>query len=143
MENEYVKYLTSLYQNTCTALQSIEDLMTKTEDEEFKKELSNEYSKYDVISHECEMLGKSEDINLKDNNWFEKIKLWGAINMGTMNDKTTRHLAEMMLQGTVMGLVQCLKDIKDYRNTAPELDDICEKLSNLEEENYQNLKKFI
>ena len=44
------------------------------------------------------MLGKSEDIDLKDNNWFEKLKLWGAINMGSMGDKSTRHMAEMLLQ---------------------------------------------
>lgn len=143
MEKLFVNYITSLYQNACVALQSIEDLMPKVEDEDMRQELSNQYSRYDVIAKECEMLGKSEDIDLKDNNWFEKIRLWGAINMSTLTDKTTRHIAEMMIQGTVMGLIQCLKDIKDYRAVSPDLDDICEKLNNLMEENYQNLKKFI
>lgn len=143
MEKLFVNYITSLYQNACVALQSIEDLMPKVEDEDMRQELSNQYSRYDVIAKECEMLGKSEDIDLKDNNWFEKIRLWGAINMSTITDKTTRHIAEMMIQGTVMGLIQCLKDIKDYRAVSQDLDDICEKLNNLMEENYQNLKKFI
>ena len=143
MEKLFVNYLTSLYQNACVALQSIEDLMPKVQDEDMRQELSNEYSRYDVIAKECEMLGKSEDIDLKDNNWFEKIKLWGAINMSTMTDKTTRHIAEMMIQGTVMGLIQCLKDIKDYKAVSQDLDDICEKLNNLMEENYQSLKKFV
>lgn len=143
MEKLFVNYLTSLYQNCCTALQSIEDAMEKIQDAELKKELSNQYAQYDIISNECEMLGKSEDIDLKDNNWFEKIKLWGSINMATIVDKTTRHFAQLFLVGTVMGLVQCLKDAKDYRGVSPELDDICEKLTNLEEENYQKLKKYI
>lgn len=143
MNNLFAKFLTSLYQNTCTALQSIEDIMPKTEDEALKKELSNQYARYDVLSKECEMLGKSEDLNIKDNSWFEKIKLWGAINMSTMSDRTTRHIAEMMLQGTVMGLMQCLKDQKDYKGVSQDLDDLCEKLSELEEENYQSLKQYI
>lgn len=143
MEKLFVNYLTSLYQNVCTALQSIEDIMPKVQDEELKKELSNEYSNYDVFAKECEMLGKSEDIDLKDNNWFEKIRLWGSINMSTMTDKTTRHIAELMLMGTVMGLIQCLKDIKDYKQVSQDLDDLCERLTNFEEENYQKLKNFI
>lgn len=143
MKELFVKFLTSLYQNTCTALQSIEDIMPKIEDEGLKRELSNQYSTYDVISKECEMLGKSEDIDLKDNNWFEKLKLWGAINMGTVGDKSTRHMAEMLLQGTVMGLIQCLKDAKDYKAVSQDLDDICEKLCNFQEECYQRLKNFI
>lgn len=143
MEKLFVNYLTSLYQNVCTALQSIEDIMPKVQDEELKKELSNEYSNYDVFAKECEMLGKSEDIDLKDNNWFEKLRLWGSINMSTMTDKTTRHIAELMLMGTVMGLIQCLKDIKDYKQVSQDLDDLCERLTNFEEENYQKLKNFI
>lgn len=143
MEKLFVNYLTSLYQNTCTALQSIEDILPKVETGELAKELSNQYTKYDVIAKECEMLGKSEDIDLKDNSWFEKIKLWGAINMATMTNKTDRHITEMMMQGTVMGLIQCLKDAKDYKAISKDLDDICEKLANLEEENYQNLKHYL
>lgn len=143
MEKMFVNYLTSLYQNVCTGQQSIEDIMTKVEDERLKKELSNQYSTYDVLARECEMIGKSENINLKDNNWFEKLKLWGSINMSTMGDKSVRHIAKLMLLGTVMGLIQCLKDIKDYKGTSQDLDDLCEKITNFEEENYQKLKNFI
>ena len=143
MEKLFVNYLTSIYQNCCTALQSIEDIMPKVGTGPLAKELSNEYTKYDLIAKECEMLGKSEDIDLKDNSWFEKIKLWSAINMSTASNKTDRHIAEMMIQGTVMGLIQCLKDSKDYKAVSKDVDDLCEKLSNLQEENYQNLKLYI
>jgi len=143
MKELYVKYLTSLYQNLCTALQSIEDIMPKVEDANFKKELSDEYTNYDIISRECEMIGKSEDIDLKDNTWFEKIKLWGSINLTTIKDKSTRHIAELMLLGTVMGLIQCIKDMSDYKAVSSELEDLCQKIYDLEEENYQKLKNFL
>ena len=57
MEKLFVNYLTSLYQNVNVALQSIEDLMPKIEDETLRKELSNEYATYDILARECEMLG--------------------------------------------------------------------------------------
>ena len=145
INEDFVKYLTSLYQNVSTALQSIEDLMPKIEeiDESLKKELSNEYTNYDLLARECEMIAKSEKIDLKDNNWLEKLRLWSSINLTTLMDKSQRHLAEMMLLGTVMGLIQCLKDIKDYEKVSSELDDLCSKISELEERNYQKLKEFI
>lgn len=143
MKDDYVKFLTSIYQNTCTALQSIEELMPKTDDEEFKKELSNEYTNYDLISRECEMLATAEDLNLKDNTVFEKLRLWSSINLTTITDKTIRHLAEMMLLGSVMGLIQCIKDMSDYKGVSQDLNDLCQKLYDLEEENYQKLKNFL
>ena len=142
-EENYIKLINSIFQNLSTALQSIEEMLPKVEDEEFKKELSEQYSNYDLLSRECEMLAKSEGINLKDNNWFEKLKLWGSINMGTMIDKSTRNIAQMFLLGTVMGIVQCLKDLKDYSGVSDELTDLCNKLSDLEENNYQSLKNFL
>lgn len=142
-EENYIKLINSIFQNLSTALQSIEEMLPKVEDEEFKKELSEQYSNYDLLSRECEMLAKSEGINLKDNNWFEKLKLWGSINMGTMMDKSTRNIAQMFLLGTVMGIVQCLKDLKDYSGVSDELTDLCNKLSDLEENNYQSLKNFL
>lgn len=143
VNEEYIKYLTSLYQNVTTALQSIEDLMPKVaEYEDLKKELSNEYTKYDIVARECELIAKSEKINLKDNTWFEKLRLWGSIKMTTLMDKSRRHIAEMMLLGTVMGLIQCLKDIRDYEGVSAELDDICNEIYEMEESNYQTLKDF-
>lgn len=142
-EENYIKFINSIFQNLSTALQSIEEMLPKVEDEEFKKELSEQYSNYDLLSRECEMLAKSEGINLKDNNWFEKLKLWGSINMGTMMDKSTRNIAQMFLLGTVMGIVQCLKDLKDYSGVSDELTDLCNKLNDLEENNYQSLKNFL
>ena len=142
-DENYIKFINSIFQNLSTALQSIEEMLPKVEDEEFKKELSEQYSNYDLLSRECEMLAKSEGINLKDNNWFEKLKLWGSINMGTMMDKSTRNIAQMFLLGAVMGIVQCLKDLKDYSGVSDELTDLCNKLSDLEENNYQSLKSFL
>jgi len=142
-KENFIKFLTSLYQNVSTAMQSIEELQPKVENENFKKELSNQLTNYDLIARECEMIAKSEDIDIKDNNLFEKIRLWSSINLGIIKDKSIRHIAEMMLFGTVMGLIQCLKDAVDYKNICSELDDLCQKLIELEEKNYQVLKNFI
>ena len=143
-QEKTTKYLNAIYQNTKTALQSIEDIITKTDDEELKSELAKEQDAYFVISKECELFAKSEGIeNIKDNNFIEKAKLWTSINMSTMINSTTRHIAELMLLGTFMGIITCIKDEYDHQNVSSELDEIIAKLKNLEKENLKNLIPFL
>ena len=62
--------LTAIYQNCQTALQSIDNIMSSVKSDALKKELTDEESEYNIISKESEMLAKSENINIKDNNLF-------------------------------------------------------------------------
>jgi len=141
--NNFIKYITSLYKQLSISMQSIEELLLKIECDELKKELSNQLTDFDLIARECEMIAKSEEINLKENNLFEKIILWSSLNFNTIIDKRVSHITEVMIIGTISGLIQCLKLLKDYKEICPELDDICNKIIDLDEKNYQTLKKFI
>ena len=105
--------LTAIYQNCQTALQSIDNIMPSIKSDALKRELADEESEYNVISKECEMLAKSENINIKDNSMFEKIRLWGSIKMSTLTDKSTSHVSEMLLLGTFMGVVDCIKNLNE------------------------------
>lgn len=138
------KYLNAIYQNTRTAIQSIEDIISKTADSELISELSKEQDEYNCLAKECENFAKAERIeDLKDNNWIEKTKLWASVNMGTMMDKSTRNIAEMVLIGTFMGILTCYKDKEDHKNVSIELDEIMNKLYEFERKNIDRLLPFL
>ena len=148
MENiekeKITEYINAVYQNTRTAIQSIEDIMPKVKDENLKKELASEEDKYLVLEKECELLAKAQKIDgIKDNNWLEKAKLWSSINMSTMTDKTTRHIAELMLMGTFMGVITCIKDQADHKGISPEIDEILANLKELERNNIEALLPYL
>lgn len=145
MEKEMMtEYLNAVYQNIRTAIQSIEDILPKVKDDELKKELASEEDRYLILEKECELLAKAEKIEgIKDNTWLEKAKLWSSINMSTMTDKTTRHIAELMLMGTFMGIITCIKDEADHKGVSPELDEILSKLKELERNNIETLLPFL
>lgn len=143
MEEKRV-YLNAIYQNACTAMQSIENIVSKSKDEALTKELCAEESEYAEISKQCESYAKRHKISdIKDNNWFEKAKLWTSINMSTMTDKSSRKIAELMLLGTFMGIITCIKDKADHKNVSPELDKIIDKLYELERKNIDKLLPFL
>lgn len=138
------EYLNAVYQNTRTAIQSIEDIITKIKDDNLKKELAIEEDKYLAIEKECELLAKANKIDgIKDNNWFEKARLWSSINMSTMTDKSTRHIAELMLLGTFMGYLTCIKDQADHQNVSKEIDELLENLKELEKNNLKTLMSYL
>lgn len=138
------EYLNGVYQNIKTAIQSIEDILPKVQDNELKKELASEEDKYIVLEKECELLAKANKIDgIKDNNFIEKLKLWGSINMSTMTDKTNRHIAELMLMGTFMGILTCEKDKYDHQDVSVEIDEIIEKLQELEKANLKALWPYL
>lgn len=135
--------LTSIYQNCQTAVQSIDNIMPSIKCETLINELLNQESEYNILAQECEMIAKSEDFNVKDNNMFEKIRLWSSIKMSTLTDKSTTHVSEMLLLGTFMGTIQCLKDLSDHASADDEILNLCKKLLELEEKNIENLKTYL
>lgn len=138
------KYLNAIYQNIRTAVQSIEDIVPKVEDDAFVSELSKQQDEYSCLAKECEVFAKAEKIeNLKDNNWIEKAKLWASVNMSTITDNSNRKIAELMLIGTFMGIITCLKDKHDHKGVSKELDEIIDKLYNFERENIDRLLPYL
>lgn len=137
------QYLNAVYQNIKTAVQSIEDIITKVEDDELKKELAMEEDTYLAFQKECEVYAKSEKLDLKDNNFFEKARLWSSINISTMMDKSARHIAELMLLGTFMGILTCYKDQNDHGGTSKEIDELIDRLKEFERKNIERLLPFL
>ena len=144
MDKKITQYLNAVYQNTKTATQSIADIIMKVKDEDLIAELSREQEEYSLLAQQCETFAEQNGIkNIKDNNWFEKAKLWTSINMGTLMDKSTRNIAEMMLFGTFMGTITIIKDKYDHKNVSKELDEIIDKLYQCEKNNIDKLIPFL
>ncbi len=144
MKEKEEKYLNAIYQNIRTAIQSIEDIIPKSTNDNLTSELSKEQDEYICLAKECEAYAKAEKIEgLKDNNFIEKAKLWASVNMSTMMDDSTRKIAELMLIGTFMGIITCMKDKGDHKNISKELDELLDKLYTFERKNIDRLLPFL
>lgn len=118
MENQNVKKtaeaLAEIYRNTELALQSISNILPQVDDAETRDQLLAQHEEYERISAKATTLAKDRGIELKEPNPFKKAMMWGSIKMNTLTDNSRSHIAEMMVQGTVMGITA-------LRSTASEL----------------------
>lgn len=141
MQNKQV--LVSIYQNCSTGVQSINDLIKKTEDKSFKDILNAQYDRYASFNQKVETMAEEKGIELKDNNWFEKARMWTSVQMSTLTDNSTRHLAELMLVGTVMGTLTCYKTKADNKKASEDVLALLKELEEMQENNYNELKKYL
>ena len=106
--------LAEIYRNAQLALVSISDILPEVEDEEVKNQLHLQHEEYERFSAKAAVLAKNMSVELKEPNPMKKAMMWGSIKMNTLTDNSRAHIAEMMVQGTVMGITA-------LRSTASEL----------------------
>ena len=132
--------LAEIYRNAQLALESISDILPEVEDEAVKQELFSQHEEYERFSAKAATLAKNMDLELKEPNVMKKAMMWGSIKMNTLTDNSRAHIADMMVQGTVMGVTA-------LRTTASELpiegnDEIIALLNEMIEAEEQFEKKW-
>ena len=106
--------LAEIYRNAQLALESIADITPQVEDQEIKEELARQHEIYEQFSARAQVLAKDMGLELKEPNFMKKAMMWSSIKMSTIADNSRAHIADMMVQGTVMGITA-------LRTTASEL----------------------
>ncbi len=97
--------LAEIYRNAQLALESISDILPAAEeDAEVKAELLEQHETYERFSAKAAMLARDKGIEVKEPNPMKKVMMWGSIKMSTMANNSRSHIADMMVQGTVMGI---------------------------------------
>ena len=106
--------LAEIYRNCQLALQSINNILPETQDAALKAEIKSQHEEYERVSGIACRYAKDKGIELKEPGVMKKMMMWGSIKMNTLTDNSRAHIAEMMVQGTVMG-------ITSLRTTASEM----------------------
>lgn len=137
--------LAEIHRNCEYAKQSISDILPETDDEQIKNELLRQHEEYERISGKATLLAKERQIDLKKPNPFKKAMMWGSIKMSAMKDDSRSHIAEMMVQGTVMGVTALRSTIGETSDECAdeEIKALAEELLHLEEEFEKVWKKLI
>ena len=117
MENQVRKQteeaLAEIYRNAQLALQSISNILPATEDTEVRNLLTAQHEEYERFSARAAMLAKDKGLELKEPNPMKKAMMWGSIKMSTLTDNSRSHIADMMVQGTVMGVTSLRTTMND------------------------------
>jgi len=135
--------LLCLYRNLQTAKQAINNVIDKIQDSKLKRELKSQFKDYDELSESCEDLAKVFEIEISDNGFFKKMKMWLNVNMATMMDKSNKKIASINIIGSTMGVLDLMSILAESKKCKKELVSLGKTILSLEERNIEKLKPYI
>lgn len=141
--NSNIEFLNYIYQNSEMGKSTISELISIVEDEPFKKNLESQLREYteifDISSNKIEQAKeKSKGIS-----GLTKLTSYIMINIKTLTSKTPSHISQMLIQGSTMGIIDVTKRLKEYKDADQDIKDIANRLLKFEQQNVEEMKKFL
>ena len=118
-KNDNLNLLEAVVQNTEMGKNTLEQILPMTNDVQFKAELLRQRNIYHQLNQEAHTAIEACGGSAQGQSTMAKLNTKMGIGLKTLTDKSTRNLAEMLTQGSGMGVVDCVKSCKDYPNAAP------------------------
>jgi len=138
-----VNVLDELNKGACMGRDAIHFILDKVEDEALKEELNIQYEKYKEISEKIRKLYPeySEDEPHKTTA-MNKVMTWYGIEMKTLTDDSTSKIAELLLQGTNMGIIEGRR-LLNHKDTDEEVHSLVQEYVDMQEDAVEKLKTFL
>ena len=124
-------------------MSSISYLTTKLSDKDMKKMLVAMYSQYsNILSQINQHFEKYGEIP-EDSPLCSKMMTFYGIKMNLMRDKTTSHIAEMMIQGTLMGVIEVQKILNCDLDIDESTTKLLKEFNKFQRENIDKLNAYL
>lgn len=140
-ENE-INVLDELNKGACMGKDAINFVLDKVEDDNLKQVLNEQYEKYNITKRISELYPEYSNNEPHETNALNKALTWYGIEMKTITDKSSSKIAEILLQGTNMGIIEG-KKLLNHKHTDPEVNKLMDEYVSMQEDAVEKLKKFL
>ena len=141
MEN--INALDEIHKGACMGIDAINIILDIVEDESLIKELNDELNDYRITAEKIEKIyPKYDEGSPHGTSGVNKAMTWSTIEMKTMNDKSNSKIAEILLNGINMGIIEGTR-ILNNKKTNEEVTKIVEEYVAMQEKNLDNVKKYL
>ncbi|MCQ2564444.1 MAG: hypothetical protein MJ152_01095 [Clostridia bacterium] len=141
MDKKEEKLLNRVFQDAQVGMIAIDKILKKIKDENLKKIFKKQFDMYQEFGEKCDVFAINSNVEIKENNFFKKFKEAAMVYISLWMDKTPRHIVEMMINGTVMGIIDTIKVQKDLKTKNEELNAMVQEFLQMQEDFYEKLKK--
>lgn len=106
-EEKNINILDELNKGCCMGSDAVKFILEKVEGKKFKKVCEDLLEEYEDLEERInKVYGKYSDKDPHETNAMNKAMTWYGIQMRTMTDDSASKLAEMLLQGLNMGVIE-------------------------------------
>lgn len=141
---ENINALDEINKGATMGIDAINFILDKVEDDTFKEVLQIEKDKYKVISNKINEIYQeyNSDDTPHETNVMNKAMTWYGIEMKTFLDKSNSKIAELLIQGTNMGIIEG-KKILNNKEIDKKVSKIVKEYVSMQEDSLETLKKYL
>ncbi len=149
MENRHAsdnaQMLDKMYKNVKMGSDSMVNILSKVKDEGLRGELTSQLDRYERYSKQVAGMIYDEGGTPKEENIITKTGAKIGMQMNTMLDATTGHLAELVIEGATMGMTDMTKILREYenKNCSESTIKLAKEIAEFEDKSIDSLKKYL
>jgi hypothetical protein len=124
---------------------SIINILSKVPEGELRNELTREINEYESYAKTIETMIYDMGDTPKEENILTKMGAKIGIAMNTMNDSSTQHIAQMVIEGATMGVTEIIRLIRENENAicSEKVLKLAKDIVAFEEDTIERMKKFL
>lgn len=141
--NQSARLVKSMCETARMGAEAIGMLVGKTDDEGMRETMLSQKAMYEKFDREGERILKSAGESIKSQGPLARAGTWMGIQMDTMMDNTPSHLADMLIQGSTMGVIEITRARSENPNADEEARNLTSEYLKTENENIERLKGYL
>ncbi len=144
MAKQNKNLLEEIYKATKMGLEATQLVIPKVRSASLREEIELQGENYKGMNAKAkDMLRKDGILPDDDDESMKDVMLRSAIRMSTLMNKNTSHIAEMMINGTTMGIIDMTKRLNELDDADAGAKKLAEDYIVNEQQNIENLKKHL
>lgn len=141
--NKDVEMLNFIYQNVQMGTDSVNAILSDVEDENMRDDLTLQLKEYGAFARRAEELLARQGEKAKDNNVFKKAMTETMAKFNSMQDASPSHIAEMMINGATMGVIDMTKKLREYNAADAAIHSLGSEVLKFEENTVEKMKNYL
>lgn len=140
---ENLNALDELNKGATMGMDAINVVIKYVKDENFKNVLIEEYANYEAVSDKVKSIYKKHSSKKPhESNVMSKMMLSCGVMMNTMKDKSNSKIAEILIEGTTMGIIEGRKMLNN-KDLDKEIHKLISAFVKVQEQHVETLKRYL
>lgn len=139
-----VKMLEAMTQTADMGRDSLQHILGKTRNSQLSAALEKQRTQYDQTYQAAEQMLRAKGKGPRKIGGAIKLYSHAVSDIKTMTaENKTSKIAEMVIQGSTMGVTEMIKQLHNYHGSDPTLRDLAQNQIQTQEANMDEMKKFL
>ncbi len=140
-----LEFYRELYKSADNGYDAVSALMPKTENEKLRHDMALHMDGYRYFARVAQEKLNVAHEDAKKENFLRTMPAKIGVAMSTAWNHSSEHMAEMMINGSNMGVLEMTKNLNRLKeaNASEEACETCQNMINFEQDNIKRMKKYV